>query len=565
MIFFFSLALANEADFSSTQGILFWSLAVFLSMVISFCYLLFAKYILFNNIKNVPIKIWQVIIFAISISLVKVLSTYGISVKLGLHSHEFISNHLLIQAIPATFVSLIIIPLFAKIDQSIRFFNDSQKKMVIQKIKLQMENHSYEQFINTQIDSVKGDLSIIFQKVKTDLEKIRNLKSFDKEWLRVSETLRTDSIDKIRIRSHELWDSNIIKKNEVGLKDFIKQGIQVNGFPLIPLVSLFFLTSILPMYIHTNYVAFITLIMHTLIILALFKLSQNKNWKAKGSPVRKYITIDAFIVLGMICNFLIISKIFNIQDNLLNYIAGIVWYLILHILVVLTFSFQGTKNEIQNKIQNDVKSEKLYLESLIHIEKRINTKISKFLHGHVQGRVMSQALQLELASNMQDSDLAIKALKELTEELVNDYGLEDLKKSSSDLELELDNVVNSWLGICDIQLCGSENIKDVDSIVSDFILDFVNEATTNSVRHGKANEVKIKFIKNENDSITAEVIDNGIGIETNKVSGLGFEIFKVLSHDDWKIENLKDAPGCKLTLKFEKLIDNLSEMEMEKT
>jgi two-component sensor histidine kinase len=79
------------------------------------------------------------------------------------------------------------------------------------------------------------------------------------------------------------------------------------------------------------------------------------------------------------------------------------------------------------------------------------------------------------------------------------------------------------------------------------------------------NEVKIKFIKNENDSITAEVIDNGIGIETNKVSGLGFEIFKVLSHDDWKIENLKDAPGCKLTLKFEKLIDNLSEMEMEKT
>ena len=65
-----------------------------------------------------------------------------------------------------------------------------------------------------------------------------------------------------------------------------------------------------------------------------------------------------------------------------------------------------TRKEILTQIDNSLKEQEIYKLTLSQIENRINAKLAKFLHGHVQARLMSNALQLEIAEKNSDSQLA---------------------------------------------------------------------------------------------------------------------------------------------------------------
>jgi signal transduction histidine kinase len=553
-----------EAKFDNLRHIFLWSLSILAGMIISLLYLYFVKTVIFNNLKNVKLKISQIVIFSVSLALVKIFITYYISVLLSLHDHRIFSLHFFYGIIPAIVTCIIIVPLFANIDYSLKLFNESQKNYINQKIKLQMENITYQQLIESQIESIRGDLSKIFKNIKSDLFKIKDIKSFDKEWMKISKTLRYDASDKIRTRSHELWDEKVIDRHQVKILDFVNFAIKTNSYPSVFVTLLFGISSFPVIFLHFKNHSFIILTGITIIIFILNKLGMALKDFFGIKPLLNYIIIDLLVILTMFIYYTATASIFKIDQNFINYIVGIVWYLFLHLIIVMVTSLDGAKEEIIEKIQSQINSEKLYLSSLIQIEKRINMKLSKFLHGHVQGRVMSQALHLELASKLHDSDLALKSLNEITNELINDYGLKDLAIINRDMETQLNSLVESWKGICEIEILGIENVLDCDDITSDFFIEFVNEASTNSVRHGKSTKIHITFYKELENNIKCEVIDNGIGFEKLSSYGLGFEIFQLLSQSNWTIENLTGKSGCRLTINFAKQSAPVTKLETQK-
>jgi nitrate/nitrite-specific signal transduction histidine kinase len=193
-----------------------------------------------------------------------------------------------------------------------------------------------------------------------------------------------------------------------------------------------------------------------------------------------------------------------------------------------------TKDEILNEIQVSLNQQQIHKSTLASVEKRINSKLAKFLHGHVQARLMSNSLQLEIAAKNNDSSLALRELNRLTKDIVEEYGIMDQFQTDTTFSEEMEKIIASWAGICEIEILGHRLLKIDQLIIKDFIEDAISEAIANSVRHGLADKVRIQFFKNDADGFEIHISDNGVGPLSSE-HGMGSEIFNLLSKDKWRL------------------------------
>ena len=95
-----------------------------------------------------------------------------------------------------------------------------------------------------------------------------------------------------------------------------------------------------------------------------------------------------------------------------------------------------------------------------------------------------------------------------------------------DLIQELDSMKNNWKELIKVELIYDKSFEAnrLNSLIGN-IVEVLNEAISNALRHGLADKVEIT-LQYINSNLTMIIEDNGTGIKENYVPGFGMAVYK---------------------------------------
>lgn len=158
-----------------------------------------------------------------------------------------------------------------------------------------------------------------------------------------------------------------------------------------------------------------------------------------------------------------------------------------------------------------------------------NRDLANYLHGSVQNRLLSAALRIETGKGG-----AIDLFEELraVEELLD--GAANGREESAGLNLrqQLDELSGRWAGYVTIGF-------DLDATAygdktDRQIVEVVNEAISNSVRHGLATGLEVTVRLHADGTVRLSAIDDGLG-PRNGAAGLGSAFFDSVAGSRWSL------------------------------
>lgn len=151
-----------------------------------------------------------------------------------------------------------------------------------------------------------------------------------------------------------------------------------------------------------------------------------------------------------------------------------------------------------------------------YLEKR---QISRVLHGEVQARIVSMALQIQLNP---PADSAV-AMRDLSEQISAALGAQrDFAWAD-----ELARVAQLWTDAIDLMVTIADDaviLLDADPTAARSVVEVVREAITNAVRHGGADAVTCTVAEDDS-SVVVVVTNDGIAVNESERPGLGCQLF----------------------------------------
>ena len=160
----------------------------------------------------------------------------------------------------------------------------------------------------------------------------------------------------------------------------------------------------------------------------------------------------------------------------------------------------------------------------------------------MQNKLLSTSLALD-ASKGSNSETAIIQLRAVIDSIDNNLYREDRLTWFSLSE----NVRAQWDGFVDVQFQFETGIEDWMEKPNSLIYETVSECVSNSLRHGKANQVLIRFARGKTNPGSLQIVveDNGFGPRNGK-PGLGTKLIASASRGIWKLEPMSGG-GSKLS------------------
>ena len=156
-------------------------------------------------------------------------------------------------------------------------------------------------------------------------------------------------------------------------------------------------------------------------------------------------------------------------------------------------------------------------------------ELSRVLHGDVQARIVSLALQIQInpPSDLSASIAELEA--DVRKSLRRDHRV-GWREEFADVE-----ELWSFAIALNVQLQEPASvILDTDPVVASAVAWVVREAITNAVRHGNAERVDV-WIRPGTNAIVVDVVDDGSGMEVNIVEGMGTRLLDAVCFE-WSIE-----------------------------
>ena len=273
-------------------------------------------------------------------------------------------------------------------------------------------------------------------------------------------------------------------------------------------------------------------------------------------------------------NSLLISSILIYATGLLPYVVNLLGQAIYHdpqtrfpILVtglVLPLTYYLSMEVLQilrpsalSLIRNDE------LEASQALQSRVNQIVSNefsqnlshqwavFIHGKILTRLAATSLKLETAAKQGD----VRTFNATVDSLLSMLSAPDVEfaQEATDLQTELANRLDPWLGLLDIDLKIDQNLKSIrNSRVRD-IGEVTEELISNSIRHGKAKEIALTITRLDERDIQIVAVDNASVAPqvTAQRTGLGTRIFNLASDGRWSLQRVGLNTEFRLTMEIE--------------
>ena len=367
--------------------------------------------------------------------------------------------------------------------------------------------------------------------------------------------LRDFASTNLRALSHQLWrQSEPQVRNEVELSNNWKEVYRLGLF-LPPIDSFFFsitsATILMPVALRNSPLGYaiglgILFFCVSFFIMAVLGLIANK-FSSKSQyiyPTRvalaSIITIGAF---GAARHHFLPSLD---QNNILFPLMAFVLMSGIGLLISLAKSGLADQDAIIEALAASAAREKLEI-GLAEAEIALISRTwAQYIHGSLQSQLLAIAALLEHSSLKGDIRSREKAIEAAQTLLSADFAIKE-EFVARNLQEESKFRCLQWADLIEIEVNCLVR-QDLPGVPIRRFGGAVEEAITNAVRHGNASTMKIDIRLNDAGYLQCTFIDDGSGVASDSVNGIGSAIFDRITSGNWSRTNRTDAPGTVLQL-----------------
>lgn len=505
-----SLLTVNQG---STVGLLFgWLIANLIAFATCALIVIFLIRIPFKNRALKPIPIFLVFAVGAFLGLVKGLVTSLVAWRLGFFV-EF-EQQFLSRISQTTIVGLFAIPALAVLGDFRFRFQEERDRLVFYKVRAALDKNHLEGLPGTEDD--KRVLLNFIQQAKS---MVRDEVSADVAFL-----IRNVIENFLRPLSHRLWNVESSKLENFKFSTLVRLGLTKYPFLIKPLVFvyapigfLFLLPSYGPL------MALGSTIIDTLVIAATYALANIIK------PKKTQVSVLVFGLVNVVATaFVMISPALVFGQDSTTWNAGVwlsTFILLFEIGFVSSFIAAIVDNHNMNRIQ---------LQGLLEKDKTLgaleNRELANFLHGTVQNRLLAIALMIE--SNHGKRSIIIEELDRIEKYLGDGFSASNFQNKPT-LHTSLENLRERWQGFVSMEFSYLGN-EEYPERLSETLVHLINEAITNSVRHGLAKNIQVQITQSKQ-GCEVIAIDDGIGPRQG-TKGLGSDYFDSVATNGWSLE-----------------------------
>jgi anti-sigma regulatory factor (Ser/Thr protein kinase) len=476
-----------------------------------------------------PIPIWLVISIGAFLGSLKGFTMGLTSWTLGA---EFdLTSAIESRLIQTTLLGMWLIPAVAVIASVLEGYQKERDALVAERVQWAMSNPDS----NFDEDNLRT-LRRFIDEAKNQLENSR---------LSMPAAIRSLVSDELRPLSHKIWDAESERLGKKSIQESLIAALHTFPFPATGVAVSYLLGSV-PVLLKFVSLSESVLrsVAATFAIFLIFQIA-----KLAYKLVRKFLFFQIFLFTGIAAcaAYFVGDQIFTpIPAYLPGVTIAALWVWILQLTVVCS-SVLGIR-----KSQEEIRGELFRLQSSKPFERTIslaksrleNRNFANFLHGQVQNKLLSVALRLE---NENNSELSYLEAHGSIEEVLSNAEKDFLESRSQDFDTRLHSLVRQWSGFVEIDFRVSEIISTTELQKKTLLLQVVDEAISNSIRHGLAKYVRVTLNLNQ-EKISLEVVDDGIGPRSGS-PGLGSNLFNTIAPGSWTLEHLPEG-GSRLVMIF---------------
>jgi signal transduction histidine kinase len=542
----------NDINLLDIINVINWFTIAVLSLLVCYVFALVAKHLFFNKIFVDKIPVSVVLLYGIILGFLKGSSTFYLAVWLGVYTPGDLNPQGITRMAAATFLGV----WFAMTSPIILTFFNNYKNAPQELIRLgaKVEQDNYQTEI--KIDNMQkkfqkefgNELTQIIESSKPYLNEDPN---FSKQHINLLIQKIRNVIDiTVRPTSHRLWlEGHLVHPGlDLNLKKMITSAMHLKPFPKIFVILIYFISAVFRLYGALGNIGIIVAMLNSLTIYVIYSLAST-YFRNKRLSFPKFLGI--VLVTSLVIN--IVNNLIFLQNNFVSIffsaLLGFVWLTYLTLAVAVIYTTKMERDLVLKEIEKIIDAKSSENIELKEYESMINIQLSKFIHGQVQNKLVSAALNLEKAAKENNSSQVNNLISEISRDIEDSFGMITAMSSEKNLSDFLIDLRNGWKGICEISFEVEQSLQNKKSDLYVRASEAIAEAVSNSVHHGKAEKVHINAMRLDDNLAQIEVSDNGKGIESS-FAGLGSKIFDNLAGDNWSLQENKNGEGVKLKLTF---------------
>jgi hypothetical protein len=534
-ILIFGVPIGNYAG-GKTGDFWQWSLASALSLIPAFLIYVVLDKTLFRNRHITPVSGWWVLTFSLATGFLKGLTTGLIAQKMELSSGPELLNHSLIRGFNAALIAVIAIPSLSLFFSAYERYRTQRNELMAQALQVQvqiMEEKEVTKGLIERIDaSVMENLLLDLRESKRQLEEW-DPNSIESKWEDVAESLRSTAKNAIRPLSHLMWAESAEKRQQSIFRNSFVWGL--SNLPIYPAGAILFyaISAILSSvsasgYLHGSIYLAIRLIILYGLLSYLSKLRKRTvNPEIWSSSILVALTLITFEGIGWILNFSI-----KLPVSFAGSIFDFFWILYLLWFVGFLSAFLSKQEEIYVSLNSFISQTEVEAYAQIQESRKISREIAKYLHGTIQSQLMGSAFAIEKAGRAGDALQLEKEIKKAYENLLASPQ-KYFKTNFQSLSDSIINVTENWNELMDVHVRNLLSNDSVSNFDTERIHSVLDDALSNSFRHGLSTQVIIEISKIDETKIQIFVSDNGKGMQKES-NGLGAQGFTAIAGKNWK-------------------------------
>lgn len=349
----------------------------------------------------------------------------------------------------------------------------------------------------------------------------------------------------VRPLSHTIWQNRQARMPKLNLPTLISSGIL--GRSLNPLVSTALLFIILFMS-HLVFVGALESFQRSLTISMTTALVTRGYGFIKVRSSAIYISGYFVAVIGSVAlGISLADALFGFVQNgsfLLAWFATSILSIQTILMATVGSQMISQERDIDSELGSLLRENQIEDRARSAYSNLMNRDYAQFLHSDVQNQLLISALAAKRGSfTTADLDVEIQRLRQLFEGLEQERPIPD---NSSFLEVA-QTLRQRWDGFIDLETSLSPDLERETCYRSWALVEVLNEAVSNAIRHGMASRVMVQ-IANLSGVIVLTISDNGLGVTKGR-PGLGSRIIQEITNGNWELEN-GDNGGAVLKLRI---------------
>jgi hypothetical protein len=540
----------NDIDFKDSLNITMWIIVSVISVLICGVFVLLVKYFLFEKAFKNKIPASVVLFYGIVLGFLKGSSTFYMAVWIGIYTPNELNPEGITRMMVATLLGIWFVMTTPIVLTYLRNYKDSTQDLIMFTANVEQENYQVEQKILSMQTKIQDEFG---EELLNIIESTRPYLNDDSQASKTKIDLLIQKIKNVndltvRPASHRLWLESHQTHPDLDLKTLVTSALRLKPFPKTFVILVYFASTVFGLFEEFGYSGLIAAFANAIMIYLTYFIAE-KYYKNRKLNYTKFLLVPflAALIINVVNNYIFFS--YDFVSFIAYTFLGFVWlsYLTFAVSIILTSKI---KKELVIKEIRKISDAKLIENiKLRDFENTINFQLAKFMHGQVQNKLVSTALNLEKAAKRKDRDQINLLISELSHDIQDNFGLLSTYTGEKNISDFLENLKEGWKGICEISFEVEQSLQRKESDIYLRANEAIAEAVSNSVHHGKAENAHIKLARIDDNRVQIDVVDDGIGIESS-FAGLGSKIYDNLSGHDWTLKLNENGKGAILQLTF---------------